>query len=226
MYVFGRAVDYHERNPWAAIWVGMSPQNEVFVFKEKAYAVNKWVNRTIAEDIARSSGRLLYSLNLIDPLASKIQTNTGRSVIADLNEDFYKLRAKGIGSGGYWEPYDTKGTVGRDNIRMRLRHSVECVRPFNNLQPKDPRDPHSREVYLPTIWIFRNCKMTANSLKQWRYEEWESGKVMVNKDRKETPAQKFSHFCTALEGILKDSRFTPRRNTSVPRRRNTYFKER
>jgi hypothetical protein len=32
----------------------------------------------------------------------------------------------------------------------------------------------------------------------------------VTKEKKETPSQKYSHFCTALEAIFKDIRFKPR----------------
>jgi hypothetical protein len=50
---------------------------------------------------------------------------------------------------------------------------------------------------------------------------------LVSKDRKEEPSQKFSHFCTALEGLLKDKRFKSRSMSRIPRhKRPTYFKNR
>jgi hypothetical protein len=46
-------------------------------------------------------------------------------------------------------------------------------------------------------------------MKQWRLESWARASNNVNKDRKEAPAQKFSHLCTAIEAVFKDSRCRP-----------------
>lgn len=221
MYVLGRAIDYHDRNPWAIVWCALSPQDELFVYREWTVDLNKWVNKTIAEEVARKSGYEKYALNLIDPLANKVQTNTGRTVVEDLNEYFFKLRRKGVGTGGFWEPFDTKGTVGRDSIRTRLRNSIAVGRPFRNETTKD-----GRRVFLPTMWVFRSCGEIARSIKQWRYDEW-SARVMTTKDRNENTAQKFSHYPTAIEGLLKDRRFRARTNLATPRKnRPTYFEVR
>lgn len=207
MWVLGRAIDYHDRNPWAVIWAALSPQDELFVYRNWTVDLNKWVNSTIAREIATLSGNEKYALNLIDPLANKVQTNTGKTIVEDLNEHFFNLRREGVGTGGYWEPFDTKGTVGRDSIRTRLRNSADVERPFNNQITEK-----GRIIYLPTIWVFRQCGEVAKSLRQWRYEEWPSGRSLVTHDKKESPSQKFSHYCTALEGLLKDRRFRPKRH--------------
>jgi hypothetical protein len=83
-----------------------------------------------------------------------------------------------------------------------------------------------RTVLVPTLWIFNTCRDTAKSLHQWRYEEWATSKVQIVKDRREVPSQKFSHFCTALEGIFKDDRWRPRREREPSRYSRTpqYFK--
>jgi hypothetical protein len=66
-----------------------------------------------------------------------------------------------------------------------------------------------RQIRVPTLWILNDCKETARSLKQWRMEEWNRSSDNVNKERKETPSQKFSHFCMCLEAAMKDNRFRP-----------------
>jgi hypothetical protein len=224
VYTLARSIDYHERNPWAVVWAALTSFNEMFVYREWAPnpAGGKWTNEKIAMRIAAMSGEERFVMNLIDPYANKVQTNTGITVVGDLNEAFWKARREGIGMGGFWEPFDTKGTVGRDAIRMRLHNATKCKRPLNN-QINDG----GRDLYLPTLWVLRSCPQVAKSLKQWRYDEW-AAKELVHKDRKEQPSQKFSHFCTALEGILKDNRFNiPRRDSAVPRsHRPQYFKVR
>lgn len=201
----------------------MSPQNEAFVYREWNPNPNKWVNLTICEEIASKSGNQKYVTNFIDPLAAKIQTNTGVSVLEDFNRIFPQLKKQGKGFGGYWETYDTKGTKGRDEIRKRLQNSLLVERPFNNQVVRD-----GRTILVPTLWIFSKCRETAKSLHQWRYEEWATSKVQIVKDRREVPSQKFSHFCTALEGIFKDDRWRPRRDRDPFRKGGApqYFKKR
>lgn len=205
-WTLARSIDFHERNPWAVIWAAISPFDELFVYREWTVDLKKWINKTIAEEIAKRSGFEVYRCNLIDPKARTPQTNTGRTTIDDLNDYFLDLKRDGVGTGGFWETFNTKDTVGRDDIRRRLRNSVTVERPFNNRSFEK-----GHELYLPTIWVLRNCPETARSLRSWRYEEWGSSKALVSKDRKEEPAQKFSHFCTALEGLLKDRRFRARK---------------
>ncbi len=44
-----------------------------------------------------------------------------------------------------------------------------------------------------------------------RYEDWARSGDNYTKEKKEVTAQKWSHFCTALEAVFKDFRFKPRR---------------
>ena len=172
-----------------------------------------------------------YRLNLIDPLCNKNQSNTGKTTLEDINETFWALRRgrsiPGVThtnscSGGYWETWNTKGTVGRDEIKKRLANAVKCKYPFNNEIKQ-----HGVTKYLPTLWVFKECKETARSLKQWRLEQWRDNRQLAIKERKETPAQRFSHFCTALEGLYKDRRFTaPRKKSLRKRKPKNYFRGR
>lgn len=219
-WTHGRFIDYHERNPWAIGWVAVSPQDEVFVYNDWSVSPLKWVTTTISEEVGKRSGLQRYHVNLIDPLANKVQTNTGTTVVEDLNRIFLQLKKDGICLGGYWEPFDTKGTKGRDEIRLRLRNSTLIGKPFNNKVMRDGQVRH-----LPTLWVLNNCRETAQSLKQWRYEEWVKGNETSSKDRKEVTTQKHSHFCTGLEGLLKDIRFRARRETPPSRHKTPeYFK--
>jgi len=221
-WVHGRAIDYHERNNWTIVWATISPRDEVFVYEDWSVSPLKWVTSTISEEIGRKSGLQKYTVNLIDPLANKVQTNTGTTVVEDLNRIFYQLKKDGICLGGYWEPFDTKGTKGRDEIRLRLRNSTLVGKPFNNRIQKQ-----GETRYVPTLWILSNCRDTAQSIKQWRYEEHQLSSQSASKDKKETPTQKWSHFCTALEGLLKDVRFRARRVGLQPKKKAPkYFKGR
>ena len=197
-------IDYHPHNKWAISWMSVSPQNEAFVWQEWDPNPEKIVTRLLANEIALISKDYKFKCNLIDPLAAEVQTNTGTTTVEDLNDAFRELKREGIGEGGYWETWDTKGTRGREVIRERLKNAKECKRPFNNKVKYQGTTRH-----LPTLWISNRCMETARSLKQWRLESWARVAANVDKERKETPSQKFSHFCTALEAIFKDKRLKP-----------------
>jgi len=194
-WLHARMCDYHEKTPWAIPFVAMSPSNEVFIYDEYNPSPDKLVTLQITREIARKSSDHKYPINLMDPLGTKTQSNTGVSVLDDFNDQFRLYKKEALCTGGYWEAWDTKSTKGRDAIRQRLKNASLCRTPFNNVVEKE-----GLKTYLPTIWVLNNCKVTGKSMKNWRYDD------------KDKPEQKWSHFCTALEAIFKDNRFKPRRS--------------
>jgi hypothetical protein len=196
--------------------LSLSPQNECFVWGEVNVDPKKYTTEMIAEKIIEASGDLKFRLNRIDPLAGTNQPNTSTTVIQDLNKLFPMYKKQGFGTGGKWEPYDTKyyatrkGFIaGRDNIKKRLINATKAKKPFNNLILNERTG--LKEV-LPTLWISERCRITLNSLYKWRMED---GK----------PSQKWSHHCTALEGIMKERNFKPRNDEQeddIDKRRREY----
>ena len=205
-----RSIDFHERNNWAIIWVALTANDEAMVYREMSPSPMKMITDDICDRIADESNGESYKFNLIDPLANKNQVKSRTSALDDINKRFRWLASVGRSSRSVWEPFNTKGTHGREAIRTRLYNSLQCEKPGNNIKVVG-----GHEVTLPTLWISQECPMTSMSLKSWRYEEW-TGQSSSYKDRKESPIQKYSHFCTALEGIMKDIRF------KVPKARSQY----
>lgn len=206
-----RAIDYHEHVKWAVLFVALSQYNEMFVYDYLNIDPERNTTSVIANQIKDKSGYDKFGMNLIDPLANKTQTNTGTSVVGDLNHIFRVFKHEGLCSGGVWEGWDTKSTLGRDRLRERIINSETCREPFNNEQVEN-----GQKKRLPTIWVFNHCKPVADSLHKWRLDK--TGK----------PEQAWSHFCTALEAILKDERFRPRVERPVMniKRAKEYFKVR
>ena len=206
-----REIDYHQHVPWAITWAFLTNTDEMFVWNEWNPSPENYVTHQIVETVASQSRDYEYKINLIDPLAATVQSNTGTKVIDDINRHFYRLKKEGYGTGGYWTSWDTKSPKGTDEIRKRLRNSVICGTPFNNAQKV-----HGETVYLPTLWILDNCKQTALSLKNWRKKEYENKEMLVNNDQPDKANTKWSHFVMCLEGILKHRGFN---YTVVPRDR-------
>ena len=201
-----RGIDYHEHVNWACGMLSISPQNEAFIYGEFNPSPENMVTIEIAREFSLMGKDYKYILNLIDPLAVKVQTNTGLSAVDDLNRAFSEYRKEGIGTGGFWQPWDTKSTRGRDEIRKRLKNSALVGKPFNNTIIKD-----GLQVPLPTLWILDNCSITAKCFKQWRLEEWAS--VDGTKDAiKEQPQQRWSHFPVLYECLFKHPACKPKYN--------------
>lgn len=227
-YTFFRTWDFHSSVPNPILFVGLSTQDEAFLWDELNLDPKRNTTLIMAEMIAEASLDYKYRLSTVDPLANENQPNTNTSVLKDVNEYFkiFKRDQSNPCTGGRWEVYDTKYHVsqtgflrGRDQIKQRLINASLCKVPFNNKQVKD-----GVEKILPTLWIFSHCRQTLNALYRWRFEK---GK----------PSQQWSHHCTALEGLMKDHRFKPKADLflddlEIRRRRNQskrlvgYFKRR
>jgi len=194
------------------------------VFNELMPSPEKFVSREIAHQLADNSDDFKYTMNLIDPLACKLQSNTGTTVLEDLNSFFREFKREDVYpgfQGGYFESWDTKSTRGRDEIRRRLKWSKTCKVPFNNKITNQ-----GLTKYVPTLWIGNDCRETSSSMKQWRYEEYGDRQSRVNKDANERTTQKFSHFCMCLEAIFKDIRFRPPANNEYHIKKPRYFQGR
>lgn len=200
-----RGIDYHEHVNWACGMMSISPQDEAFIYGEFNPSPENMVTIEIAREFALIGKDYKYILNLIDPLATKTQLNTGMSTVDDLNRLFHEYKKEGIGTGGFWQAWDTKSTRGRDEIRKRLKNSISVGKPFNNIIIKN-----GVKTYLPTLWILDNCRITAKSFKQWRLEEWVN--IDGTKDMKETPQQKWSHFPIMYECLFKHPACKARRD--------------
>lgn len=214
---FYRSEDYHQSDPLAFIFVSMSPQNEVFCWGELEIDPEQYNTEQVCDQVAEMSGKeIKYIMNVVDPLAATKQSNTGRSVVQDMNRYFKYLKNDEICTGGCWESANTRTVTsksihnirGREQIKLRLHNSILCKEPFNNRVIKN-----GVARYLPTIWFFKDCTKMIASIKKWRRE-----------GGKET--KKWSHFCTALEFLAKDVRFTPGvlvKKDKKPIKQNSYF---
>ena len=201
-WIHARGIDYHPQTNWACGMMALSPNNEAFVYGDWNPSPEKYTIREIARELAVRGKDYMFRLNLIDPLSEATKMDS-ISVRYALNESFKNLRKEeGIGTGGEWTCWDTKGERGRDAIRERLKNSKLCHKPFNNRVVKD-----GIVHYLPTLWILNNCKTTAEYIRNWRWEEWADATALHTKEAKNMPEQKWSHFCMVLEAIFKHSSF-------------------
>lgn len=210
-WAFSIGIDFHPQTPWAIPFCALSFDDEMFVWDELETNPEMLTCHEIITQVEKKGKDYKFRLRITDPLAEANKKDT-RSTLEDMNRSTYLCKHDGIGFGGTWQTWDTKGEKGRDEIRKRLKNSMIVGRPFNNKVQKEGQPVQ----YLPTLWILDNCKLTAKSIHQWRWEEHSSSGALFTKEAKNKPEQKFSHFCTALEAILKEPAWkAPRRGPNM-----------
>ena len=148
-WTHGRGIDFHPQTPWAVGMASISSENEMFIWGEFNPSPEQLTIKEIAKKTAELGGNYKFRLNKIDPLskATKIDNITAQD---DLNTAFRDLKKDGIGLGGHWESWDTKGERGRDVIRERLKNAKAVGRPFNNKVVKDGSNP-TLTYYMDTV---------------------------------------------------------------------------
>ena len=216
-WVHGRGIDFHPQTPWAIVNMSLSPENELFIWGELNPSPEKFTTKEISKLVAFLGEDYKFRLNLIDPLSEAIKKDN-MTTKADLNLAFRELRREGIGTGGYWESWNTKGEHGRDSVRERIKNARNCKRPFNNKV-----DTKGKETYLPTVWVLDTCPITAKYMKNWRWEEWADSKSRVLKEEKNKPEQRWSHFNMVIEALLKEDSFRPKSFGSARRETPSYY---
>lgn len=222
-WVHGRGIDYHPQTPWACGAISLSPQDEAFIWLDYNPSPDKYTTKEICYNYAVMCKEYQFRLNLIDPLSEGIKKDK-ITVLDDINREFRELKNEGIGLGGYWQTWDTKGEKGRDEIKKRLLNAKKCERPFNNRTT----DNRGREIYLPTLWILNNCKTAAQYMRKWRWEEYIESKMIIMRDAKNRPEEKWSHFNMVWEALFKHPSFKSRRisETRKETRKIHYFQGR
>ncbi len=203
LWLHARSCDYHQHTNWAIVWVCLSDKNEAFIYEEYNPDPDRLITIEIAREIVHRSRDYRFKMDMIDPLSKIQQSNTGLTPLSDLNRIMSELKREGIGTGGYWQPFDTKNKIGQDEIKTRLRNSRICGRPFNNRVSKD-----GRELTMPTIWFLDNCQQAIYMMKNWSKEEWANRESALTKGEKDKEQERHSHFPKALEGLFKTPSFS------------------
>ncbi len=200
-WIHGRGIDFHPQTPWAIGFASLSPTNEMFIWKAWSMSPEKYTTKEIMYNVAINGGDYKFRLSLVDPLAAATQKDKV-TVLQDMITVTDGLYRERIGTGGGWQTWDTKGDRGRDNIKERLKNSLEVKTPFNN---------KVNGVYIPTLWILNTCPEAYKSMYSWRWEEFSDARSQVTKEKKNKPEQKYSHMNMVMEALCKEPAFRPRR---------------
>lgn len=196
-----RGIDVHPRTPYACGTCTLSPRDELFIWYAEPISPEKYTVYQIMRQFISETSQYRFKIGLCDPEAKTIKVNLV-SIYDELNRVTSELKREGVGQGGYWEPWNTKGEFGRDKIKERLQNSRRVGRPFNNEILEE-----GRKKYLPTLWILDTAREAAEAMQKWSWEDFADQTSLTTKDAKNTPQQKWSHFNMVWEAILKHTGF-------------------
>ena len=203
-----RVIDFHPAKPWYVSYVAVSPHHEWYVWNELVAKHEHKTTLELRDEIKENSilgeDEEFNRCTLIDPLSRMQQVNTGFTCFDDLAMGEEGLRRL--------TPADTKNEEGQMNIKMRLKNSLICGVPGNNVNRKAIEESRYG-IYLPTLWILDNCKTHIEHLKSWRYVDFKQEHVKAVKQIKRK-SEKYSDACRNLEflGCLNPVYYTPQRD--------------
>lgn len=144
-----RAMDWGNASPTACVWVAMSPNGTMYVYRE--YYEKGTTAKTDAECITEASqGEKYQSKVIIDPAAfTRNQANMGS--IAD------ELQKHGLPC----QPGIRTNTVGHEATVQRVRNWLCAVHPDGS----------------PMFQVFDTCKNLISEFRKWKYKVNRLGKV-------------------------------------------------
>lgn len=188
-----RVIDYHPQKPWFVSFVAVTPTHEWFVWKELLGNHHVMTTLDIRDEIKAESlvdeDEMFNRATLVDPLAKVKQPNTGWSVFQDLSMGEEGLRRMVAA--------DTKNENGRESIMIRLKNSLICGVPGNNISKSNVTDLRYGQ-YKPTIWFMDRCKGHIDHFRSWRYVDYKQEHTIAVKTTKRL-SEKYSDYCRNME---------------------------
>ena len=200
-----RIIDFHPQKPWCITWLAISPEQEWFVWNEMVARHDNVTTYDLREKIKNESllgeDEMFNRATLIDPLSTVKQGNTGYSTFDDLAQGEDGIRRLVTA--------DTKNPEGEEIIKYRLKNSLICGVPGNNLNKNSLTDT-KYGAYLPTLWFLDNCKTHIEHFKTWRYVDFKMEHVKAVRVVKRK-SEKYNDFPRNLEflGCLNPIFYTP-----------------
>ena len=189
-------IDFHPQKPWYVSYVVVTPRNEWIVWNELQAKHEHKTTLEMRDEIKLESiaeeDSLYNRATLIDPLSTMKQHSSedvGTTVFDDLKRGEYGIRRLMCA--------DTKNVQGRMEIKKRLKNSLQCQVPGNNINKTDHVDPRYGD-YLPTIWFTDNCRGHIEHFNSWRMVDYKQEHVKATREVKRE-SEKYSDFCRNLE---------------------------
>jgi hypothetical protein len=188
-----RMIDFHPAKPWYVTWVAVTPTHEWFVWNELVANHDRRTNFEVRDEIKSESlideDDEFNRRTLVDPLAKVKQGNTGMTTFDDISLTETGLRR--------CESADTKNSRGRVHIKTRLKNSLVCGVPGNNINRFAPPDERYQQ-YMPTIWFLDSCPVHNEHMRSWRYIDYKQEHVKASRTVKRE-SEKWSDFPRNLE---------------------------
>ena len=165
------AIDPHERNPTAVLWLAVDEKDTHYIYDEL------WLKdmdiKQIAEAIHAQEGNLKAMVKLIDPHADKDNVIQGG----------FNVRKELMRFGVFCQRGNSDPMLGKARIRQALT----------------PRFNAMLKTYHPQLYVSKYCKQTIYEFQHYIWDEYRRNKEEY--DQKEQVKKKNDHFMDALRYI-------------------------
>lgn len=169
------AIDPHERNPTAVLWLAVDDKENHWIYDEL------WLKdmdiKSMAAAIISQEGDLKADIKLIDPHADKDNIAAGG----------FNMRKELMKYGVFCQRGNSDPLLGKSRIRQALT----------------PRFSAVRNKYIPQLHVSRYCTHTIYEFQHYIWDEHRRNKEEFN--AKEQPKKKNDHFMDCLRYIYNSA---------------------
>lgn len=188
-------IDHGYRNPCAVLFSAVSPEGEVFVYREfyeREWLIKEIINGNKKEEKYGIASMYNESTNFVD---CKIDPSTKarRGVKGTSDFDEYAI---------HWPKDLPPLQLARNAVEV----GIDRVKQYLKVNPKTNK---------PLLYIFSTCTNLIEEISTYRYQELGSGEH-GKKNEKEEPIKVDDHACDALRYLIIDlpAPYTPERDES------------
>lgn len=175
-----RGIDHGERNPTAVLSAAVSPEGDIYIFREH-YEAGQSVDWH-AEQVAEKSEGEYYEYNVCDPSLKSVRGVTGKKVDREWKEAMQE----------YEPEFKLKYGVNSVNAGIARMHRYLAIDP-------ERKHPITGKMGAPKLYIFDTCPITADELESYK---WAKPSSTSEDDPQEKVRKKDDHTTDVVRYIL------------------------
>lgn len=178
-----RVLDHGGTNPTACLWAWIDPDDNWIIYREYYKANDVIPNH--AREIKQRSQRESYYNSIADPsIWAKTREKDGERY--SIQEEYSDL-------GIDWSKGNNDFALAWDTISQRLTIDPSRINPFTGL-------PGSPSIFF----VQEECINLVKEIKKWRFQEFTSVKMALEKNPKEVPIDKDNHAMDCLTYLANE----------------------
>ncbi len=199
-----RAIDHGINNPTACLWAAVSPEGNIFLYREyykgglsvyeNVRAIVTMSGNELESHGTTAGGHGIYYERFTEKVIKERYHKTVLDKRSKNNKDASQLD---LGSLYRWA-----GLVVADASGLNTERSIPIVKQFLRIDPKRPH-PITGELGSPQVFVFRNLENFKREVEGYAMQEFKSAKLAATANVKEVPIKKNDHAMDAWRYMMQ-----------------------